>query len=55
MRALVLGAGPIGLLHLETGEFHADAIVTHSFGLDDVADAYQAVRDRLGVKVAVLP
>ena len=40
---------------LETGTLDADAIVTHTFGLDQAEDAYQAVRDRLGVKIAVTP
>lgn len=40
---------------LETGNLNADAIVTHTFGLDQAVDAYDAVRDRLGVKIAVTP
>ena len=40
---------------LESGTLDADAIVTHTFGLDQAEDAYQAVRDRLGVKIAVTP
>lgn len=40
---------------LETGSLDADAIVTHTFNLDDAEAAYDAVRDRLGVKIAVTP
>ncbi|WP_040161414.1 zinc-binding dehydrogenase [Nigerium massiliense] len=40
---------------LESGVIDGDAIVTHTFSLDDIADAYQAVEDKLGVKIAVTP
>ena len=40
---------------LESGALDADAIVTHSFDLNDAVAAYDAVRDRLGVKIAVTP
>ncbi|MBK8447482.1 MAG: alcohol dehydrogenase catalytic domain-containing protein [Micropruina sp.] len=40
---------------LESGHLNADAIVTHTFALDDAPAAYDAVRDRLGVKIAVTP
>ena len=40
---------------LESGAVNAAAIVTHTFALDDAGAAYDAVRDRLGVKIAVTP
>ena len=40
---------------LESGALNADAIVTDTFRLDDAEAAYAAVRDRLGVKIAVTP
>jgi 2-desacetyl-2-hydroxyethyl bacteriochlorophyllide A dehydrogenase len=40
---------------LESGALNADAVVTHTFGLDQAEAAYDAVRDRLGVKIAVTP
>jgi threonine dehydrogenase-like Zn-dependent dehydrogenase len=40
---------------LESGHLNADAIVTNTFGLDEAPAAYDAVRDRLGVKIAVTP
>ena len=40
---------------LESGAIDADAIVTHTFPLEQIDDAYQAVEDKLGVKIAVVP
>lgn len=40
---------------LESGAIDVDAIVTHEFPLSKVHDAYDAVKDRLGVKIAVVP
>lgn len=40
---------------LESGAIDADRIVTHTFGLDQLDDAFAAVRDRRGVKIAVVP
>ncbi|HHT41144.1 MAG TPA: zinc-binding dehydrogenase, partial [Actinomyces sp.] len=40
---------------LETGAIDVDAIVTHEFPLSKVHDAYDAVNNRLGVKIAVVP
>ena len=40
---------------LKAQTLDADGIVTHSFDLNDAVAAYDAVRDRLGVKIAVTP
>ncbi len=40
---------------LEKGLINVDEIVTHTFPLSKVKDAYQAVNDRLGVKICVVP
>ena len=40
---------------LETGLINVDEIVTHTFPLSKVTDAYAAVNDRLGVKICVVP
>ena len=40
---------------LETGLINVDEIVTHTFPLSKVKDAYAAVNDRLGVKICVVP
>ena len=40
---------------LEKGLINVEEIVTHTFPLSKVADAYQAVNDRLGVKICVVP
>ncbi|MDO5728463.1 MAG: alcohol dehydrogenase catalytic domain-containing protein [Actinomycetaceae bacterium] len=40
---------------LEAGAISADEIVTHEFPLSRVQDAYAAVNDRIGVKIAVVP
>lgn len=36
-------------------ELDVDAIVTHEFALSDVYSAYDALHDRIDVKVAVIP
>lgn len=40
---------------LESGVINVDEIVTHTFPLAQIHDAYQALNDRVGVKIAVLP
>ena len=40
---------------LESGAIDVDEIVTHTFPLSKVHEAYQAVADRIGVKIAVIP
>ncbi len=40
---------------LESGLIDADAIVSHTFPLADVFAAYEALKQRTGVKIAVLP
>ena len=40
---------------LQDGVIDVDAIVTHEFALSDVHSAYDALRDRIGVKVVVIP
>ncbi len=40
---------------LETGAIDVDAMITHEFPLSKVHDAYDAVNERLGVKIAVVP
>lgn len=40
---------------LEAGAINVDEIVTHTFPLAQIHDAYQALNDRVGVKIAVLP
>lgn len=40
---------------LEAGKINVDEIVTHTFPLSRVTEAYQALHDRLGVKIAVVP
>ncbi|MDO5049825.1 MAG: alcohol dehydrogenase catalytic domain-containing protein [Actinomycetaceae bacterium] len=40
---------------LESGAIDVDAMITHEFPLSKVHDAYDAVKDRVGVKIAVVP
>lgn len=40
---------------LEAGKINVEEIVTHTFPLSRVEDAYQALHDRVGVKIAVVP
>ncbi|MDT3766841.1 alcohol dehydrogenase catalytic domain-containing protein [Gleimia hominis] len=40
---------------LESGVIAVDEIVTHQYPLADIHDAYEAVRARKGVKIAVIP
>ena len=40
---------------LESGAIDGDALVTHTFPLARIDEAYAAVADRLGVKIAVTP
>ncbi|WP_415933943.1 alcohol dehydrogenase catalytic domain-containing protein [Varibaculum cambriense] len=40
---------------LEAGAIYVEEIVTHTFPLSQVHEAYQAVHDRIGVKIAVIP
>ena len=40
---------------LASGAIDADKIVTHTFALDDVNQAIEAVENKLGVKVCVEP
>lgn len=40
---------------LESGAIDASKIVTHTFGLEQLDDAFSAVQDRRGVKIAVVP
>lgn len=40
---------------LEAGLIDADAIVSHRFGLTRLHDAYDALKNRVGVKIAVIP
>ena len=40
---------------LEAGAINVEEIVTHTFPLSKVHEAYQAVHDRIGVKIAVVP
>lgn len=40
---------------LESGAINVEEIVTHTFPLSKVHEAYQAVHDWVGVKIAVIP
>ncbi|MDU5568153.1 hypothetical protein [Actinomyces sp.] len=40
---------------LESGAINVEEIVAHTFPLSKVHEAYQAVHDRVGVKIAVIP
>ncbi len=40
---------------LETGRLDVGALVTHTFGLEDAHQAFEAVESRQGVKIAVTP
>ncbi|WP_460998185.1 alcohol dehydrogenase catalytic domain-containing protein [Trueperella pyogenes] len=40
---------------LADGVIDVDEMVTHTFPLSRVVDSYQALRDRVGVKIAVMP
>ncbi|MDN5570546.1 MAG: alcohol dehydrogenase catalytic domain-containing protein [Propionibacteriaceae bacterium] len=40
---------------LESGALPADEIVTHTFALADVHDALEAVANKVGIKIAVVP
>ncbi len=40
---------------LQAGAINADAIVTHTFPLSEVHKAYEAMMNRVGVKIAVIP
>lgn len=40
---------------LESGAINVEEIVTHTFPLSKVHEAYQAVHGRIGVKIAVIP